>query len=100
MTKKNQLLINFSFKKDFSQQDFYVSSSNEEAFNIIASWPQWLKRTINLYGEHYSGKSHLSKIFETKTTCINIDSSKFTNETMFQFKTKQALIIENFDNRL
>ena len=97
MNEQNQLLINFNLKKDYDEQDFYVSSSNKYAFNIINSWPKWLKRTVNLYGEQYSGKSHLSKIFETKTTCLNIESINFTNEILLKFKTKQALIIENFN---
>ena len=97
MNEQNQLLINFNLKKDYDEQDFYVSSSNKYAFNIINSWPQWVKRTVNLHGEQYSGKSHLSKIFETKTTCLNIESINFTNEILLKFKTKQALIIENFN---
>ena len=97
MNEQNQLLINFNLKKDYDEQDFYVSSSNKYAFNIINGWPKWLKRTVNLYGEQYSGKSHLSKIFETKTTCLNIESFNFTSEILLKFKTKQALIIENFN---
>ena len=97
MNEQNQLLINFNLKKDYDEQDFYVSSSNKYAFNIINGWPKWLKRTVNLYGEQYSGKSHLSKIFETKTTCLNIESTNFTSEILLKFKTKQALIIENFN---
>ena len=97
MNEQNQLLINFNLKKDYGEQDFYVSSSNKYAFNIINGWPKWVKRTVNLYGEQYSGKSHLSKIFETKTTCLNIESINFTNEILLKFKTKQALIIENFN---
>ena len=97
MNEQNQLLINFNLKKDYDEQDFYVSSSNKYAFNIINGWPKWLKRTVNLYGEQYSGKSHLSKIFETKTTCLNIESINFTNEILLKFKTKQALIVENFN---
>ena len=97
MNEQNQLLINFNLKKSYDKQDFYVSSSNKYAFNIINRWPKWLKRTVNLYGEQYSGKSYLSKIFETKTTCLNIESINFTNEILLKFKTKQALIIENFN---
>ena len=97
MNEQNQLLINFNLKKDYDEQDFYVSSSNKYAFNIINGWPKWLKRIVNLYGEQYSGKSYLSKIFETKTTCLNIESINFTNEILLKFKTKQALIVENFN---
>ena len=48
MNEQNQLLINFNLKKDYDEQDFYVSSSNKYAFNIINGWPKWIKRTVNL----------------------------------------------------
>ena len=32
MIEKKQLLMNFNLKKDYSKQDFYVSSSNSFAF--------------------------------------------------------------------
>ncbi len=94
---ENQLLINFISKKGYHEQDFFVSSSNKQAFNVINGWPKWLKRTVNLYGEQYSGKTHLTKIFETQTTCLKVESINFTNEILIKFKTKQALIIENFN---
>ena len=100
MIEKKQLLMNFNLKKDYSKQDFYVSSSNSFAFDLINSWPKWIKKTVNLYGEKYSGKSHLAKIFESKTSCLNITSKNFSNTTLIKFKTKQALIIEDFNGEI
>ena len=97
MTNKNQILFDFKFNKNYLEQDYYLSSSNQEAFDLINCWPKWIKKTINLYGEKFSGKSHLSSIFEKKTTCIKVFSKEFTNETIQNFKTKHALIIEDFD---
>tara|TARA_B100000579_G_C22835538_1_gene858512 strand:+ start:1373 stop:2032 length:660 start_codon:yes stop_codon:yes gene_type:complete len=100
MKNNEQLLINFNFKKDYLKQNFFVSSSNSYAFNILDSWPKWVKKSINLCGEKYSGKSHLAKIFQQKTSCLNVNSNEFSNETLVKFKTKQALIIEDFDNKI
>ena len=97
MNLTNQLLLNFKFNKNYFEQDYYLSSSNQEAYNLINSWPKWLKKTTNVFGEKFSGKSHLSSIFEKKTTCIKVFSKEFTNETIQNFKTKHALIIEDFD---
>ena len=93
MNNDNQLLINFDFKKNYFNQDFYVTKSNSDAYTLINNWPRWIKRTINLYGEKYSGKTHLSKIFQEKTSCISIKSENFSNETLSKFKTKQAIKI-------
>ena len=100
MIEKKQLLMNFNLKKDYSKQDFYVSSSNSFAFDIINSWPKWLKKSVNLCGEKYSGKSHLAKIFESKTSCLNVTSKNFSDKTIIKFKTKQALIIEDFNTEI
>ena len=74
MSNNNQLLFDFKFNKSYLDQDYYLSSSNNEAYNLISSWPKWIKKTINLYGEKFSGKSHLASIFEKKTPCIKVFS--------------------------
>ena len=63
MKDLNQLLLNFDYKQNFKDNDFYVSKSNYFAFNIINSWPKWEKEFLNIYGDKYSGKSHLINIF-------------------------------------
>jgi len=97
MNNKDQILFNFKFDKNYLDQDYYLSSCNQEAYNLINCWPKWIKKTINLYGEKFSGKSHLASIFEKKTACIKVFSGKFSDETIQNFKTKQAVIIEDLD---
>jgi chromosomal replication initiation ATPase DnaA len=97
MNNKDQILFNFKLNKNYLDQDYYLSSSNQEAYNLINCWPRWIKKTINLYGEKFSGKSHLASIFEKKTACIKVYSEKFSDETIQNFKIKQAIIIEDLD---
>ena len=97
MNNKNQILFDFKLNKSYLDQDYYLSSSNQDVYNLINSWPKWIKKTINLYGEKFSGKSHLASIFERKTTCIRVFSEKFSDKMIQNFKTKQALIIEDLD---
>ena len=89
MNSNSQLLFNFKFNKSYLDQDYFLSSSNKEAFKIINSWPKWIKKTINLHGEKYSGKSHLASIFERKTTCIKVFSKDF-GEKLKKFCTLQS----------
>ena len=99
MSTKDQLLLDFKFEKNYLNYDYYLSSSNKVAYNQIISWPKWFKKTINLYGEKFSGKSHLASIFEKKSTCIKVFSKEFSDETIQNFKTKQALIIEDLNEK-
>ena len=97
---ENQLFIKFENIKDYKKENFFVSTSNLEAFEILNNWPKWIKKFINLYGEKYSGKSHLAKIFESKSTCLNISEKNFKEEILIKFKTKQSLIIEDYQNNI
>ena len=62
----DQLIFKFPSNKVYKKEDFYVSSSNQEAYDLINSWPRWVKRIINVYGPSGSGKSHLAFILKGK----------------------------------
>ena len=96
----DQLILKFPTSLVYKKEDFYVSQSNQEAYDLINSWPKWIKKTVNIYGPSGSGKSHLSSILKSKTTCLEIESKNLSEETIFKFKTKEALIIENLDDKI
>ena len=62
----NQQIFNFENNKSLNANDFFVSRSNYYAYELINSWPKWEKKIVNICGEKYSGKSHLSNIFIQK----------------------------------
>ena len=86
----DQLILKFPTEKAYKKEDFYVSSSNEEAYDFINSWPKWIKRIVNIFGPSGSGKSHLANIFKNKTSCLHIDASNLSEKTFLQFKSKEA----------
>ena len=47
----DQLLLNFNQKKNFENDNFYVSKSNFLAYEILNKWPRWEKNILNIYGE-------------------------------------------------
>ena len=96
----NQLILKFPNQKAYKKEDFYVSPSNQEAYDFINSWPKWIKRIVNIYGPSGSGKSHLTSILKNKTSFLEIDSRNLNEEIYLKFKTKEALIIENLDQKI
>jgi len=96
----DQLILKFSSHKGYKKEDFYVSPSNQEAYDFINSWPKWIKRTVNIFGPLGSGKSHLASILKNKTTCLKIDAKNLNEKIFFKFKTKEVLIIENLENNI
>ena len=96
----DQLILKFPTKRAYKKEDFYVSSSNQEAYDFINSWPKWIKRIINIFGPTGSGKSHLASMLKSKTSSLLIDSRELNEKTFLKFKTKEALIIENMNEKI
>ena len=96
----DQLILKFPEHRAYKKEDFYVSPSNQEAYDFINSWPKWIKRIVNIFGPSGSGKSHLASILKTKTKCLDILAKELNDNVIFEFKTKEALIIENFDEKI
>ena len=42
----------------------------------------------------------MASILKNKTSCLSIDSKKLNEKTFLEFKTKEALIIENLDEKI
>ena len=96
----NQLIFKFPFKTNYIKQDFFVSSSNFEAYKLIESWPNWPDKSINVHGPSGCGKTHLSKILANQMETIFINSKNFNEETIVKNKLFKCLIIDNFNNNI
>ena len=97
ISMSNQLILKFPSHQAYKKEDFYVSPSNQEAYDFINSWPKWIKRTVNIFGPSGSGKSHLASILKNKISSLQIEANNLNDETFFKFKTKEVLIIENLN---
>ena len=96
----DQLILKFPTQRAYKKEDFYVSPSNQEAYDFIKSWPKWIKRIVNIFGPSGSGKSHLASILKSKTSCLQVNSDELNEKIFLKFKTKEALIIENVDEKV
>ena len=95
-----QLIFNFPFKKSYLSQDFYVAKNNFNAFKLIESWPNWPSRFINIFGPNGCGKTHLANILMSKIQCLLIPGKKVNEKILDKFKTKECLIIDDFNNNI
>ncbi len=104
MRDLDQKLLDFGISESFDENDYYVSKSNYYAKNIIESWPKWEKKIVNLVGEKYSGKTHLSSIFKIKSNALYLNSKHINDQTLKKMKLSNNIIIENleedFDEKL
>ena len=93
----NQQLLNFDLEPNYAHDDFFVSKSNYFAYNLILNWPKWEKNIINLNGDKFCGKTHLTKIFIKKFKAFKIDAKNLSDEKIKEFKIHQNFVLENFD---
>jgi len=96
----NQLIFKFPSSNAYSKDDFYVSSSNQDAYDLINNWPKWPRKIVNIFGPLGSGKTHITSIVKNKTSFLNISAKKLNDDIFFKYKTKEVLIIENLDSQV
>ena len=96
----DQLILKFPNTKAYFKQDYYVSESNQKAYDFINIWPKWIKKIVNIFGPSGSGKTHLASILKSKTTVLVKKSDLLNDKIFFEFKTKEVLIIENLKENI
>jgi len=97
MSTLNQQILNFDFDQNFKDQDFYVSKSNEHSFILLNKWPKWEKNFINLVGENFSGKTHLTNIFLEKFRGIKISFKNIDNNFLKKIKIFENIVVEDLN---
>ena len=99
INKNIQLSFDLKKKNIYEKNDFLVSKSNKEAYKLINRWPNWSSRKIIIFGDSGTGKTHLSKIWQKKTSAVTLNLNKF-KKIKFEnfFLKKKTFIIENISN--
>ena len=97
MSELNQLLLDFNYKTNFNEHDFYLSESNSRAFDMINKWPEWDKKILNISGEKFSGKSHLANIFKLKSKAFLTKGNEIDNSIFKSIKLHESIIVDDFE---
>ena len=100
MKNLHQKIIKFKYDKNFSDDDFYISKSNEHIIKLFNTWPKWEKNFLNICGEKFSGKTHLINIFLKKFNGTKIEAKFLNNDTLKLVKIHQNIILENLDQNI
>ena len=95
MKSLNQLLLDFDYKQNFQDDDFYVGKSNYYTFELINKWPKWEKNFLNISGKKYSGKTHLVNIFLKKFDGVRIDANLLNDDNIKVIKSHQNIVLED-----
>ncbi|QFU16264.1 DnaA ATPase domain-containing protein [Microvirga thermotolerans] len=92
-----QLAFDLPLAPRFGREDFLVSPSNEQAYAIIESWPEWPDTVLLLTGPRGSGKSHLAAIWAETARAWTVDAFEVTGDKVPHLVSNGALAIEDID---
>ena len=100
MKDMDQEIIKFDYDGNFKEDDFYVSKSNKQIFDLLNKWPKWEKNFLNISGEKFSGKTHLINIFLKKYKGTKIESNLLCDNDFKKIKIFQNIILENVSEKI
>ncbi|MAI28969.1 MAG: hypothetical protein CMP38_02045 [Rickettsiales bacterium] len=93
-----QDVLNFKFE---NKKDFYITSKNSLAINLIQKWPNWNNQFFFLYGPAKCGKTTICKIWQKRSKAIFLNKKKieqfFNNSYKNEFNTHNNWILDNVD---
>lgn len=92
-----QLTLDLPLDTRYGREDFLVSPSNERAYGLIESWPDWPDTILLLVGPRGSGKSHLAAIWAATARAWTIDAFEVTPDKVPHLVSSGALAIEDID---
>jgi chromosomal replication initiation ATPase DnaA len=96
----SQLTLQFPFKINYFEEDFYVSKNNFSAYKLIESWPKWSGKFINIFGPSGCGKTHLANIFQKKINSFYVIARELSDNSLPLIKLKECLIIDDYKNNI
>ena len=100
MKDTDQEIIKFNYDGNFKEDDFYVSKSNKQIFDLLNKWPKWEKNFLNISGEKFSGKTHLINIFLKKYKGTKIEANLLCDNDFKKIKIFQNIILENVSEKI
>ena len=100
MKDLDQEIIKFKYEGNFKEDDFYVSKSNKQIFDLLNKWPKWEKNFLNISGEKFSGKTHLINIFLKKYKGTKIEANLLSDNDFKKIKIFQNIILENVSEKI
>jgi chromosomal replication initiation ATPase DnaA len=91
-----QIQFNFIQKPSYKKEDYIVSASNLDAFNLINSWPNWQfpLKIVYLYGANLCGKSHLASILAHKSNALYLS---YSEDLIAKLGQANTFIIEDLE---
>ncbi len=91
-----QLAFDLPHREALDEDDFFVSSSNLAAVQMIDSWPQWPGAARLLVGPAGCGKTHLAQVWRSRSGARAVEPG---GEFQGTIAPSAAVLVEDADTR-
>ena len=91
-----QLIFDLPTSENYNPQDYFVSSSNNNAAKLIKIFPEWHNNGIVIFGPAKSGKTHIAHIWKSMANANLYDFK--SNFDINKININGNCIFDNFDS--
>ena len=99
MTQRpRQMALDLPTEPRFGREDFLVSPSNAQAWDMFERWPDWPDRLLLLLGPTGAGKSHLAAIWAARTGARVLSGQSLPLGDLPALAGSGAILLENADS--
>ncbi|MEE8370798.1 MAG: DnaA/Hda family protein [Sphingomonadales bacterium] len=92
-----QLPLELPVLRSTAADDFFLSSSNRMASELIGSWPDWPGRALALVGPAASGKTHLASIWAERAGAVRLAAGDLRASSKAALTQAGAVLLEDLD---
>lgn len=96
-SRPRQLAFDLPVDSRHGVEDFLVGPSNEAAYGLVESWPQWPDAWLRLTGPEGAGKTHLAAIWARAAHAWTLSAVELSEAKVPHLVSGGALVIEDCD---
>jgi len=89
-----QLIFDLPLQTAFGRDDFFVSSANKLAVDMLEDWTAWPRHKLILCGAKGAGKSHLASIWAEATGAHCVSAKALAYERL-ETLAQHAVVVED-----
>ena len=98
--RPRQLAFDLPIDSRHGVEDFLIGPSNETAYALVESWPQWPEAWLRLVGPAGAGKTHLAAIWAKRAHAWSVPATDVVDANVAHLVSGGALVVEDCDRGL
>ena len=98
--RPRQLAFDLPVDSRHGVEDFLIGPSNEAAYGLVESWPDWPDAWLRLVGPEGAGKTHLAAIWAKEAHAWTVPASEVVEGNVPHLVSGGALVVEDCDRGL